>query len=238
MDGTSWGGRRNESANTASQPTRMGFVAGWCEAAAELHVVEGVRPGCACGPTGGVDRARVRHGGSLGRGTPARAVRHAMRARRGPDPVRGPTSTTPLGRGSGGGGGGGGGVAVVAGTRPGRRAAPPSSGVVAGRAGTPSHATRGLYGSRGSHGWKGRGPTAVDSTPPGGVPKYPDSDKPGNDLTRSPRDRIRSGAGLFHSGCPNPLTNCLNFSLWRDLSVWRIWGGYFGRRRSGREGVY
>jgi len=66
---------------------------------------------------------------------------------------------------------GGGWVAVVAGTRPGGRAGTPSSGVVAGRAGTPRHATRGLCGVRGSHCWKGRGPSDVNSTPTGGRPK-------------------------------------------------------------------
>jgi len=132
----------------------------------------------------------------------------------------------------------GGGGAVAAGTRPGGRAGTPSSGVVAGRARTPRHATRGLCGGRGSHSRKGLGPSAVDSTPPGAVPKYPDPGQQGNDLSRSRGDRIRSGAGLFPSGFPNPPTTCLNFSLWRDLSVWRIWGGYFGHRRSGWGGVY
>jgi len=86
--------------------------------------------------------------------------------------------------------------------------------------------------------WKGRGPRAVDSTPPGAVPKYPDPGQQGNDLSRSRGYWIRSGAGLFPSGLPSPPTTCLNFSLWRDLSVWRIWGGYFGHRRSGLGGVY
>jgi len=86
--------------------------------------------------------------------------------------------------------------------------------------------------------WKGRGPSAVDSTPPGAVPKYPDPGQQGNDLSRSRGDWIWSGAGLFPSGFPNPPTTCLNFSLWRDLSVWRIWGGYFGHRRSGLGWVY
>jgi len=84
--------------------------------------------------------------------------------------------------------------------------------------------------------WKGRGPSAVDSTPPGAVPKYPDPGQHGNDLSRSREDWIRSGAGLFPGGFPSPPTTCLNFSLWRDLSVWRIWGGYFGHRRSVWEG--
>jgi len=84
--------------------------------------------------------------------------------------------------------------------------------------------------------WKGRDPSAVDSTPPGAAPKYPDPGQQGNDLSRSRGDWIRSGAGLFPSGFPSPPTTCLNFSLWRDLSVWRIWGGYFGRRRSVWEG--
>ena len=164
VDGTSWGGRRNESASTASQPARMGYVAGWWGGAAELSVAKGggeppgadrskerraprgrggrhvvgwaeervgehrvatsaegyvvgwrggvvespvwggVSPGCACGPTGrGV--ASVCLGGRGGREAPVRAARHATPVSRGADPVRGPTSTTPLGRGSGGGGG-------------------------------------------------------------------------------------------------------------------------------------
>jgi len=88
-------------------------------------------------------------------------------------------------------------------------------------------------GGRGSHSWRGRGPSAVDSTPPGAAPKYPDPGQQGNDLSRSRGDRIWSGAGLIPCGFPSPPTTCLNFSLWRYLSVWRIWGGYFGRRHSG-----
>jgi len=66
--------------------------------------VGGSRPGCACGPTEG-GGATVRHGGCEGRETPVRAARHATPVWSGPDPVRGPTSTTPLGQGSEGGGG-------------------------------------------------------------------------------------------------------------------------------------
>jgi len=76
----------------------------------------------------------------------------------------------------------------------------------------------------GSRGWKGSGPSAVDSTPPGAAPKYPDPGQQGNDLSESQGDRIWSGAGFFPRGFPNPPTTCLNFSLWRDLSVWRILG--------------
>jgi len=161
----------------------------------------GAIPGCAC-RLAGRGGANVRHGGCGGRETPVRAARHAKLLWRGADPVRGPTSTTPLWRGSGGG------VAVVAGTRLGGRAGTPSPGVVAGRAGTPRHATRGLYGGRGSSSWKGRGPSAVDSTPPRAVPKYPEPGQQGNDLSRSRGDRIRSGAGLFPSGFPDPPTTC------------------------------
>jgi len=39
VDVTSWGGRRKESANTASQPARMVYVAGWFRGVAESHVV-------------------------------------------------------------------------------------------------------------------------------------------------------------------------------------------------------
>jgi len=99
-----------------------------------------VRTGCACGTTGR-GRASVRHAGSQkcgGRGTPAQAVRHATRVWAGPDTVRGPTSTSPLGRGSGGGAGGGGCGRLPA-KGPGRT---PLLVVIAGRAGTPRHATR------------------------------------------------------------------------------------------------
>jgi len=133
--------------------------------------------------------------------------------------------------------GGKGGLAVVAGTQPGGRAGRLSSGVVAGRAGMPRHATRWLCGGRVSHSCKRRGPSAVDSTPPRAVPKYPDPGQQGNDLCRSRGDWIRSGAVHFPCGFPSPLTTCLNFSLWRDLSVWRTWGGHFGRRRSDLRGV-
>jgi len=41
VDGTSWGGRRKESANTASHSARMVNVAGWFRGVAESHVVGG-----------------------------------------------------------------------------------------------------------------------------------------------------------------------------------------------------
>jgi len=81
----------------------------------------GVRPGRVCGPTRKGPGPRA-SGGCGGRGTPARAVHNDSRGWGEPDPVRGPTSTTPLGRGSGAGGG-----VVVAGTLSGGRAGPPSS---------------------------------------------------------------------------------------------------------------
>jgi len=90
----------------------------------------------------------------------------------------------------------------------------------------------------GFRGWKGGGPSAVDSTPPAAAPKYPDPGQQGNDLSESQGDRIWSRAGFFPRGFPNPSTTCLNFSFWRDLSVWRIRGGYFSRWRSGWGGVY
>ena len=93
-------------------------------------------------------------------------------------------------------------------------------------------------GSWGFHSLKGRGLSAVDSTPPGAAPKYPNPGQHGNDLSGSRADRIWSGAGLFPCGFPNPPTTCLNFSLWRDLSVGHIRGGYFGRRCSSCGGVY
>ena len=64
----------------------------------------GAIPGCAC-RLAGRGGANVRHGGCGGHGALVRAARHATPVSRGADPVRGPTSTTPLGRGSGGGGG-------------------------------------------------------------------------------------------------------------------------------------
>ena len=187
----------------------------------------GVKLGCACGPTnrGG---ASVRHGGCGGRETPARAAHHATQERRGPDPVRGPTSTTPLGRGSGGGGCGGCGRDPARG--PGRT---PLLVVVAGRAGTPRHATRGLCGGRGFRAWKGRGPSVAGSTPPRSSPKYPDPGQQGNDVSESQGDRIWSGAEFFPCGFPSHPTTFLNFFLWKDLSVWRIWRGYFDIWRSG-----
>ena len=194
-----------------------------------------VRTGCACGTTGR-GRASVRHGGSRwcgGRRTPARSVRSTTRVWVGPDPVCGPTSTSPLERGSGGGGGDGGGRHAARG--PGRT---PLLVVIAGRAGTPRHATRWLCGARGFRGWKGRGPSDVDSTPTGAPPKYPDPGQQGNDMSESQGDRIWSGAGFFPCGFANPPTSCLNFSLWRDLSLCGIWGGYSGRWRSGWGGVY
>jgi len=114
----------------------------------------------------------------------------------------------------------------------------------AGRGARLEHAKSGGTRSRprvavgGFRGWKGRGLSAVDSTPPGAAPKYPDPGQQGNDLSKSQGDRIWSGAGFFPRGFPNPPTTCLNFSLWRHLSVWRIWGGYFSRWRSGWGGVY
>ena len=85
----------------------------------------------------------------------------------------------------------------------------------------------------GFRGWKGRGPSAVDSTPAGAPPKYPDPGQQGNDLSESQGDRIWSGAGFFPCGFPNPPTTCSNCSLWGDSSVWCISGGQFGRWRSG-----
>jgi len=124
---------------------------------------------------------------------------------------------------------------VVAGTLSWGRDGPPSSW--SSRDGRGRHVTQrgGYVAVGGFRGWKGRGPSAVDSTPPGAPPQYPDS---GNDLSESRGDRICSRAGFFPRGFPNPPTTCLNFSLWRDLSVWRIWGGYFSRWRSGWGGVY
>ena len=90
----------------------------------------------------------------------------------------------------------------------------------------------------GFRGWKGRGPSTVDSAPPGAAPTYPDPGQRGNDLSESQGGRIWWGAGFFPRGFPNPPTTCWNFSLWRDLSVWRIWGGYFSRWRLGWGGVY
>ena len=101
--------------------------------------------------SGGVGAARHRGGpGITPRGGGVSPIRSADRPRQ------------PLWGGDQGGGGGGGGRHPVRG--PGRN---PLLVVVAGRAGTPRHPTRGLRSGRGSHGWKGRGPSAVDSTPSG-----------------------------------------------------------------------
>jgi len=76
--------------------------------------------------------------------------------------------------------------------------------------------------------WKGRGPSAVDSAPPGAPPKYPDPGQQGNDLAESQGDRIWSGAGFLPCGFPNPPTTFLNFSLWRVFIClahfgWPLW---------------
>jgi len=57
----------------------------------------------------------------------------------------------------------------------------------------------------GFRGWKGRGPSAVDSTPPGATPKYPDPGQQGIDLSESQGDRILSGAGFSLVVFPTPL---------------------------------
>ena len=165
-----------------------------------------VRPGCACGPTGrgracvrrgGVGAARHRSGpGKTPRGGGLSPIRSADRPRQ------------PLWGGDRGGRGAGPGRHPVRG--PGRT---PLLGSVARRAGTPRHTTRGLFGGRGSHSWKGRGPSAVDSTPPGAAPQNVDPGQRGNDLFRSRGSPSRSGAGHFPCGIPSPNTTCLNFSL-------------------------
>jgi len=56
---------------------------------------------------------------------------------------------------------------------------------------TASDALRAVFVAVGGfRGWKGRGPSAVDSTPPGAAPKYPDPGQQGNDLSESQGDRI------------------------------------------------
>jgi len=144
---------------------------------------------------------------------------------------------TDLDNPSGGGGGGGGGV-LVGGTLSEGRAGPPSSWSSPDGRGLHVSQRGGCVAVRGFRGWKGRGPSALDSTPPGAPRKYPDLGQRANDLSESQGDRIWSGAGCFPRGFPNPPTTCLNFSLSRDLSVWRIWGGHFSRWRSGCGGVY
>jgi len=94
-----------------------------------------------------------------------------------------------------------------------------------------------LWRSGGSAAGRGAAPQLWTAHPPGAPPKYPDPGQQGNDPSESQGDRICSGAGFFSRGFPNPPTSCLNFSLWRDSSVWRIWGGYFSRWRSGWGGV-
>jgi len=190
----------------------------------------GVRPGCACGPTrrgwaACVTGAREGVGAAGHRRGPCTTPR-----RRGLGPIQSVDRPRQPLWGEDRGGGGGGGCGRHPARGPGRT---PLLVVVAERVGTPRHATRGLCGGRGFRGWKGRGPSAVDSTPPRAPPKYLDPGQQGNDLSESQGDRIWSGARFFPCGFPNPPTTCLNFSLWRDLSVWRIWGGYFIRWRSG-----
>jgi len=61
------------------------------------------------------------------------------------------------------------------------------------RAGNASNAPLGAFRRSGVPSWKGRGPSAVDSTPPGAVPKHSDPGQQGNDLSTSREDWIRSG---------------------------------------------
>jgi len=137
VDGTSWGGRGNELANTASQPARMGYVAGRWGRVPELHVVGEWYRGVRVGPRERVGPACV---------TGGRGVLGAVGHRRGP-------GATPRGRGMGpiqsagrhgqplwGEDRGGVGAASVAGTLPGDRAGPPSSG--SSRDGRGLHVTR------------------------------------------------------------------------------------------------
>ena len=183
----------------------------------------GVGPACVTGDYGGVGAAGHRRGPSATpRGWGLGPIQSVDRPRQ---PLWGEDR-------------GGVGAAVVAGTLPGGPAGPPSSW--SSRDGRGRRVTRrgGCVAVGGLRGWKGRGPSAEDSTPPGAAPKYPDPGQQGNDLSESQGDRIWSGAGFFPCGFPNPPTTCLNFSLWRDLSVRRIWGGYFGRWRSSCGGVY
>jgi len=94
-----------------------------------------------------------------------------------------------------------------------------------------------LCGGQGSYSWKGSGPSAVNSTAPVAAPNYPDSGQHG--VTCPDLDEIGFGRGQGFSPVvfANSPTTDLKFSLWRGLSVWRIWGGCFGRRRSRWGGV-
>jgi len=230
-DGTSWGGRRIESADTASQLARSVTSRGGGEKS-RRHTWWGSETGVCVGAHGEGSGLRASRGCG-GRETPERAGHNATRGWGEPDPVRGPISTTPLWRGSGGGRGGGCGRHAVRG--PGRT---PLLVVVAGRAGTPRHATRGLCSGRGVPRLDGARPLSCGQHTPGAAPKYPDPGQQGNDLSEFQGDRIWSGAGFFPLRFPNLPTTCLNFSHWRDLFAWRTWGGHFSRWRSGWGGVY
>ena len=192
----------------------------------------GVRPGCACGPTGrgracvrrgGVGAARHRSGpGKTPRGGGLSPIRSADRPRQ------------PLWGGDRGGRGAGPGRHPVRG--PGRT---PLLVVVAGRAKTPRHATRGLCSGRGVLQLaRSAAPQLWTAHPRGPSQNIPIRACKGMTCPDLGEIGFGRGAGLFLSGFSSHPTSCLNFLLWRDLSVWRIWGGYFGHRRSGLGGVY
>ena len=161
--GTSWGGRRNESADTASQPARRLTTRGGGEES-RRHTWWGSETGVCVWAHGEGSGPRASRGCG-GRGTPARAVHNATRGWVEPDPVRGPTSITPLGRGSGGGGGYCGRHPVMG---PGWT---PLLVIVAGRAGTPRHATMGLCSGRGVPRLEGARPLSCGQHTPRGGPK-------------------------------------------------------------------
>jgi len=56
----------------------------------------------------------------------------------------------------------------------------------------------------GFRGWKGRGLSAADCTPPGAPPKYPDPGQQGNALFESQADRIWLWGGVFPSRFSQP----------------------------------
>jgi len=99
--GTSWGGRKNGSADTASQPARRVTSRGVGEESRRHTWWESETGVCVWAHEEGSGLRASR--GCGGRETPERAGHNATWGWGEPDPVRGPTSTTPLGRGSGGG---------------------------------------------------------------------------------------------------------------------------------------
>jgi len=166
------------------------------------------------------------HGGARWcgfRGTRARAVRHATRARGWPYPTLGPTSTTPLCRGSGGGGGGCLWPAPCPGSRPGTTS-PRSSRDGRGRPCTGRGGCVTVGGSAAGRSMASR----LWIAHPGATPAYPDPCQRKGDLSGSQGDQIWRGAGFFPSGFTNHPATSFEFFAFEGIIClvhlgWLIW---------------